>query len=535
MVRKKIMLMFLFATCLALITCKLLPKEPDPNNVPSVSSVILTPSNPVLTDHVELNYSYSDADGDEDQSEIQWFRNDVMINNEGNILSSDGAIDGDKIYAEVTAYDSIDYGNTLKSNTVFYERETFTPIISHLADISGIEDEIAVGSVAKDMQGKISDQDHTLDELTIELTQTNPDLIKLKFSDDYNQLIIESYQADGNGESEITVTVTDPDGLVVQKSFKYLISPMTDISGTILDSDTWEANTTLQGWIVINGDTTWTDAQCRYDLQIDPTSSIYIEAGYRSLNRLNPMSFITTAREIAANNDINNIDIMVYTYLNNNLTPEEQRIMAWETNFWNDGHYEGARAPSTTMTDKIILSGNPAISWDGSTYLEEMTTEEIADIKRIRADSINVHLKHPFPLEETTYYDGILDEYNVVTWERRRWDNPFAINEDYNKDGIMDYIHIATRGAPVKEDPLYELYYNHFISNLLEEGYASRGEFFGISNPRLEGKTIAYEFIGTEWVHKCDVKFIKFIEGVAREKGYLKPKMPLDDVFRIQD
>lgn len=64
MVRKKIIPMFMFATCLALVTCKLIPKEPDPNNVPSVSGVILTPSNPFLTDQVELNYSYSDADGD---------------------------------------------------------------------------------------------------------------------------------------------------------------------------------------------------------------------------------------------------------------------------------------------------------------------------------------------------------------------------------------------------------------------------------------------------------------------------------------
>lgn len=387
--------MFLFATCLALITCKLIPKDSEPNNVPSVSSVILTPSNPVLTDQVELNYGYSDADGDDDQSEIQWFRNDVMINNEGNILTSDGAIDGDKIYAEVTAYDGIDYGNMLKSNTVFYEREQFTPSISNLSNISGIEDEIDVGSVAKDMQGKISDQDHTLDELTIELTQTNPDLIKLKFSDDYNQLIIESYQADGNGESDITVTVTDPDGLVAQKSFKYLISPMTDISGTILDSDTWEANTTLQGWIVIDGDTTWTDDQCKYQLQIEPTSSIDIEAGYKSLDKSQPMSFITTARGILVSNDVSGADIMVVTYLNNNMTPEEFRILAWDANFRVGGNINliGAKVPSKDMVDKILLTGKSG---------DVFTASELNDLRRVKNDSINAHLKFPFPEVEPT-------------------------------------------------------------------------------------------------------------------------------------
>ena len=30
-------------------------------------------------------------------------------------------------------------------------------------------------------------------------------------------------------------------------------------------------------------------------------------------------------------------------------------------------------------------------------------------------------------------------------------------------------------------------------------------------------------------------KFIKFIEGVANEIGYLKPKMPLEDVFKAQE
>lgn len=186
------------------------------------------------------------------------------------------------------------------------------------------------------------------------------------------------------------------------------------------------------------------------------------------------------------------------------------------------------------MTDKIILSGNPAISWDGSTYLEEMTTEEITDIKKIIADSTNVHLKHPFPLEETTYYDGIRDEYNVVTWEKQRWANTSIGRRDFNNDGIIDNVNIVTYGIPPKESPFYEQYYTEFISGLLEEAFASRGEYYSIRNTKLEGKTIAYENQGIEWIHKCDIKFIKFIEGVAHKKGYLKPKMPLDDVFKIQ-
>ena len=56
-----------------------------------------------------------------------------------------------------------------------------------------------------------------------------------------------------------------------------------------------------------------------------------------------------------------------------------------------------------------------------------------------------------------------------------------------------------------------------------------------VTSPDLEGKTIAYEYVGIEWVKQADIKFIKFIEGVAHEVGYLRPKMPLDDVFKIQN
>lgn len=125
------------------------------------------------------------------------------------------------------------------------------------------------------------------------------------------------------------------------------------------------------------------------------------------------------------------------------------------------------------------------------------------------------------------YYEGIHSEYNVVTWERKLWANTSAARVDVNTDGIIDYSHIVASGN-------HEGWYDHFIEGLLEEGYASRGEYYGVTSPELEGKTKAYEY-GNEPVYKCDVKFIKFIEGVAHEVGYLKPKMPLDDVFKIQE
>lgn len=512
---------------LLILSCDLFksqePVGPDPNNKPVVTNAIISPANPLMGETVELSYNFNDEDGDDDLSEIEWFRNNQLTGVEGKFFDPDSAQEDDRIHAEITAYDGIDEGNTIKSNTVVYVREKFAPNISYLANVAGVEDEIEVGSVVKDLIGKITDQDHSLDELVIELTQTNPSLINLQFADNYEKLIIESYQEGGSGENNVTIKVTDPDGLVDQETFRYSISAMTDIEGSILDSDTWLTNNALQAWLVIknaqNGiviaDTVWADANGKYKTQIEPMAILDIEAGYRSLDRTQPMSFITTARGVLASNDISGVDIMAVTYLNNNMTPSEFRLFAWQTNFtMGSTNYEGAKAPSKDMTDKILKTG---LSGD------ELTNSELNDLQRVKNDSINTHLKYPFPQEETTYYDGIYDEYNTTTWEKERLGNPSVGVRDFNNDGIIDRVRIITRGdAPD--------YHNDFISNLLEEGYASRGEFFSVLDPILEGKTIAYEFKGIEWVYPADIKFIKFIEGVGYQIGYLQPKMPIDDV-----
>lgn len=206
------------------------------------------------------------------------------------------------------------------------------------------------------------------------------------------------------------------------------------------------------------------------------------------------------------------------------MTPEEMRILAWETNFsMLDKNYTGAKTPSKEMTDKILLTGHPVYTGNNV-----FTESELNDLKKVIDNSINVHLIHPFPQEETNYYDGIYQEENVISWEKNALGNASIGTLDFNNDGLVDNIVIKTRGhAPG--------YYDEFISNLLEEGYGSRGEFGPVTHPSLEGKTIAYEYKGTEWVKQADIKFIKFIEGVAHEIGYLRPKMSIDDVFKVQN
>lgn len=510
---KKYLLIIIITLC----GCKLFNSSTEEVDIPP-EIVSKSPTSSVLERKVgdSVEFSINAIDADDDPISYRTLVDDVPVNDSNNytfVVPDLGTYTiqmdayNDEIDSQIW---TVNVGNT-------------DPVIGYLSNVTGKEDQIIKGSTVK--TANISDHEDSLEDLVVELSQTNDGLIKFGL-DANNNIVVEDYTAEGNGSAEVTLKVTDTNGGVTEKSFVYNITPMTDIEGEILDSDTWEPNNTLKGFAIIQGDTVWEDATGKYKTQINPATSINIEAGYRSLDKANPMSFITTARNIGANNDITGADIMVVTYLNNNLTPEEMRILAWETNF-GPGNYTGAKVPSTSMVDKIILSGNPAIDWAGEEYLEEMTAEEIVDIKRVIADSINAYLKHPFPLEEVVYYDGIKDENNVITWEKQRWANASISRKDYDNDGVIDWTEIVTYG-------IHEGYYDAFISALLEEGFGSRGQYYGVFDTRLAGKTIAYEILANQPVFSSDIKFIKLIEGIAREKGYLVPKMPLDDVFKVQ-
>lgn len=485
------------------------PSEPD--NPPRITTKIPTEYtlNKKVGDTVEFEATAIDAD--DDTIYYKTLVDDVKVNDLNTYTFNIPDIGVYKV--QIVAYNAesdtaswtVNVGNT-------------DPVVSGLYNVNGKEDQIVIGSIVR--TANISDHEDSLEELVIELSQTNPDLIKVALDDD-NNIIVESYTADGNGSSEITLKVTDTNGGITEKSFAYNITPMTDIEGEILDSDIWEPNNALQGFAIIQGDTVWADATGKYKTQIDPASSINIEAGYRSLDKLNPMSFITTARGVLAGNDVSGVDIMVVTYLNNNLTPEEMRILAWETNFSAlDKNYTGAKFPSKDMTDYLV--------WENYTG-DVFTQAEMDDLKKVINDSINVHLKHPFAQVDTSYFRPQTEEErtNVTRWAKSSQENTSIGTLDYNNDGIVDFTTITTRGDnnPTRES---------FITGLLEEGYGSRGQFGPVTHPSLEGKTIAYEF-DTTGLKQADIKFIKFIEGVAREVGYLVPKMPLDDVFKVQE
>ncbi len=495
-----------------MLGCDLFTESEEPNSAPYISLRI--PSQYTLNHKIgdTVNFSVTANDADDDEISYKTLQNGTKINDSNSyelLLEELGTY-----LIQIIAYNELADTAEWQVNI-----ENQVPIIGTIFNKTVNEDEILIGSIVDSIL--VTDNEDSITGVSIELNQTNEGLIKFALDSD-NNIVIEDYTADGNGFSEVTVKVTDTHGAVSEESFVYNITPMTDIEGKILDSDTWEVNTSLQGFAIINGDTVWTDNNGKYKKQIDPASSIDIEAGYRSLDKTQPMSFITTARGVYAGNDRNDADIMVVTYLDNNMTPEEFRTMAWETNFkaFANMPYEGAKVPSTNMIDYLV--------WENRTG-DVFTQAEMDDIKQTIADSIDVHLKHPFSQQEIAYLDIATEQeaQDKIRWAKHTVSNPAISTLDFNSDGIVDYTSITSPGD-IDND------HSYFIASLLEEGYGSRGQFGPVTSPELEGKTIAYEFSG-DFVKPADIKFIKLIEGIAYEIGYTMPKMPIDDILKIQE
>ena len=92
--------------------------SPPPNNPPSVSNVLLTPSNPTVLTGLALTYSYNDADGDaESGTTIHWYKNggEAILNNGQMSIS---VVKGDSWSVEVTPSDGTDFGTMISAGPV---------------------------------------------------------------------------------------------------------------------------------------------------------------------------------------------------------------------------------------------------------------------------------------------------------------------------------------------------------------------------------------------------------------------------------
>ncbi|MDG1525176.1 MAG: hypothetical protein P8Q90_03800 [Candidatus Thalassarchaeaceae archaeon] len=88
------------------------------NTAPSVSNLILTPSNPTILTGLALTYTYSDADGDaQSGTTIHWYNNGIMDSSKGGQMSI-SVVKGDSWSVEVTPSDGQDAGTMVSAGPV---------------------------------------------------------------------------------------------------------------------------------------------------------------------------------------------------------------------------------------------------------------------------------------------------------------------------------------------------------------------------------------------------------------------------------
>ena len=95
------------------------------NSPPAASNVRITPSSPFTDDDLTGNYSFSDADEDEESStEIRWYKNDMLQAVYNNVLTipSEATSEGEEWYFTVRPNDGTDFGNLAKSNVVTIQK-----------------------------------------------------------------------------------------------------------------------------------------------------------------------------------------------------------------------------------------------------------------------------------------------------------------------------------------------------------------------------------------------------------------------------
>jgi len=388
------------------------------------------------------------------------------------------------------------------------------PWIDEFPDTSGNEDEIPIGMIVQDISCKITDVDDELNTLTLELVQSNPELIRLGFNTDSSSIIVEYLQSEGNGSSDITLRATDPQGLGGESTFTFTVNPMVDISGTILDTDTQEPNTALQAWVVVNGDTAWADNQGNYSAQPDePTSALEIQAGYKQNGA--PISYVTTIRDIDATNDVTYFDIAIVTYLNMNTTSEEFRIMIDDVNA-KDGKM---RAPMHGMVWYLTKKTDK--------YGREFSEQEWNRLQET-VNEVNSYLKNSLPiiLDYSGWYPGTeAEKTGKITIVKRNDAGVGSIAVlDYDDNNIIDHVRISLLNP-----------YN-YPGAVYEEGASALVGFDDtVSTSLVGGKTIFYEFEAIDIITTADIKAIKLAENLTYEIGNLWPKIPIDDILKIQE
>ncbi|HJM67223.1 MAG TPA: choice-of-anchor V domain-containing protein [Candidatus Thalassarchaeaceae archaeon] len=112
------------------------PEQPPQNQAPSVTNLVISPSNPTAVDPLSLTYTYSDSDGDpESGTTIRWSRDSSVVStlDDATSVSSSFLSKGQMWTVTVTPSDGTDMGSSVTSSSVTIQN---TPPVANGLSIS---------------------------------------------------------------------------------------------------------------------------------------------------------------------------------------------------------------------------------------------------------------------------------------------------------------------------------------------------------------------------------------------------------------
>ena len=240
------------------------PENIPPNNPPSASNVLLSPTNAKTTDSLTLSYSYSDSDNDpESGSEIIWYRDSQALPQgtiSGLTVPSSQTQKGQEWYATVKPSDGSDYGSLETSNIVIIENSPPSLSMPTISPSSADEDD--------DLTVSYTASDDDQESLTVMIRWYLDGVLVSEFDDDLTVPSIATREGD---EWRVEVSVNDGDDMEVRSS------QIITIGGVVQPNNPPEVTSAI---ISPNQPTTTDDIQLIYttqDLDNDQITDTEIE------------------------------------------------------------------------------------------------------------------------------------------------------------------------------------------------------------------------------------------------------------------
>ena len=330
------------------------------------------------------------------------------------------------------------------------ERVLFPPVLGELSDITINEDGMTAGDIVQSLAGLIDDPDSPYDSLDVDVYSSNSGLANFSVDDSLN-VILDSLQLDGYGNTDVTVRVTDETGSFDEQSFSFNVNEMDDLRGTLYNIMTQQG---MQGRVEVDGAVYGTDSLGYFNIQVDPGASHSLR-GQGFTNDIKT-TYLRTRAATTGNQDLDNIMVKLTPLLPDSAGVSELEFynFAEEANFQESYFpaglskidFNNAQHPDSGFVYWIAkispFNGNEFTDEEQLSVYDFIMNNVLADVPDDMKPDI--HLADttdtiPYPLTPPF----IPTEYGMAIVIPRRITNPGIVTYDENNDGILENANIT--------------------------------------------------------------------------------------------